>query len=421
MKKIEDPELLSSKIHAVSEKIWKVSLFGPDNYRSAVISHFVRSKSKKLKKQAYEYATDLLEDFIDEGSLHILKEEALQQMIGYEDIIPFPKPENPTFTFIDLFAGVGGFRIALQNLGGECVFSSEWDKMAQRTYYANFGEIPFGDITKPETKEWIPKKFDLLCGGFPCQPFSIAGVSKKNSLGRKHGFEDEKQGNLFFHIAEILETHRPKAFFLENVKNLVSHDKGNTFKVIEKTLRDLGYSFHFKVLNGKHFVPQNRQRTFMVGFDLNIYRNKEEFHFPTLPEPTKKIKDILEKKVDPKYTLTDHLWKYLQDYSQKHKEKGNGFGFGLVDLNGITRTMSARYYKDGSEILIPQDGKNPRRLSIRESARLQGYPDKFIVNAVSMNQGYKQFGNSVVMPLIEAIGEEIIKVINTKKKVNYGK
>ncbi len=416
MKKIVDAELLSSKIHAVSDKIWKVSLFGPDNYRSAVISHFVRSNNKRLKKQAFDYATDLLEEFIDEGSLQNLKEEALQQIIGFREVIPFPKPENPKFTFIDLFAGVGGFRLALQNLGGECVFSSEWDKMAQRTYYANFGEIPFGDITKPETKEWIPKRFDLLCGGFPCQPFSIAGVSKKNSLGRKHGFEDEKQGNLFFHIAEIIETHRPKAFFLENVKNLVSHDKGNTFKVIEKTLRDLGYSFHFKVLNGKHFVPQNRQRTFMVGFDIDVFHNKEDFQFPVLPEPTKKIKDILEKKVDPKYTLTDHLWQYLQDYSQKHKEKGNGFGFGLVDLNGITRTMSARYYKDGSEILIPQNGRNPRRLSIRESARLQGYPDKFIVDAVSMNQGYKQFGNSVVMPLIQALGEKIVYILDKKKK-----
>jgi len=181
-------------------------------------------------------------------------------------------------------------------------------------------------------------------------------------------------------------------------------------------MRDLGYSFHFKVLNGKHFVPQNRQRTFMVGFDINVFHNKEEFQFPVLPEPTKKIKDILEKKVDPKYTLTDHLWKYLQDYSQKHKEKGNGFGFGLVDLNGITRTMSARYYKDGSEILIPQNGRNPRRLSVRESARLQGYPDKFIVDAVSMNQGYKQFGNSVVMPLIRAIGESIVYTLDKKRR-----
>jgi DNA (cytosine-5)-methyltransferase 1 len=288
--------------------------------------------------------------------------------------------------------------------------------MAQRTYYANFGEIPFGDITKPETKEWIPNKFDILCGGFPCQPFSIAGVSKKNSLGRKHGFEDEKQGNLFFHIAEIIEKHRPKTFFLENVKNLVSHDKGTTFKVIKETLLDLGYSFHSKVLNGKSFVPQNRERTFMVGFDSNVFDYRESFEFPILPDPSTKIKDILEKQVEAKYTLTDHLWKYLQDYSQKHKEKGNGFGFGLVDLNGTSRTMSARYYKDGSEILIPQKNKNPRRLSIREAARLQGYPDHFKVDAVSMNQGYKQFGNSVVVPLIEVIGEKIVEVLQTKIK-----
>jgi DNA (cytosine-5)-methyltransferase 1 len=289
--------------------------------------------------------------------------------------------------------------------------------MAQRTYYANFGEIPFGDITKPETKKWIPDKFDLMCGGFPCQPFSIAGVSKKISLGRKHGFEDIKQGNLFFHIAEIIESHRPKAFFLENVKNLVSHDKGKTFKIIKETLIDLGYSFHFKVLNGKSFVPQNRERTFMVGFDKKVFNGNEKFEFPELPEPSKRIKDILETKVDPKYTLTDHLWKYLQDYSKKHKEKGNGFGFGLVDLNGTTRTMSARYYKDGSEILIPQkNNKNPRRLSMRECARLQGYPEHFIVDAVSMNQGYKQFGNSVVVPLIEAIGEKIVDVLETKRR-----
>lgn len=411
MKKSTEAALLSARIHAVSEKIWKVALFGPDNYKSAVISHYTRSSNKKLKKSAYEFASDLLDDFLNQESPQDLKESALQQLIGFQEYIPFPRPEKPKFTFIDLFAGIGGFRLALQNLGGECVFSSEWDKMAQRTYYANFGEIPFGDITKPETKEWIPKKFDLLCGGFPCQPFSIAGVSKKNSLGRKHGFDDEKQGNLFFHIVEIIEEHRPKAFFLENVKNLVSHDNGNTFRVIEKTLRELGYSFHHKVLNGKSFVPQNRERTFMVGFDLKVFKGKEDFEFPTLPKPSKRVKDILEKKVDPKYTLTDHLWKYLQDYSAKHKSKGNGFGFGLVDLEGTTRTMSARYYKDGSEILIPQNGHNPRRLSIRESARLQGYPDKFIIDAVSMNQGYKQFGNSVVVPLIQSIGSKIVGLL----------
>lgn len=412
----EKAPLLSTKIIAVSEKIWKVALFGPDNYKSAVISHYLRTKNKKLKKPAIEFAIDILEGYFDEEINSKTAEEALQYIIQFKDDVVFPKPANPKFTFIDLFAGIGGFRIAMQRLQGECVFSSEWDKMAQRTYYANFGEIPFGDITKPETKEWIPNKFDVICGGFPCQPFSIAGVSKKNSLGRKHGFEDEKQGNLFFHIVEIIEKHRPKAFFLENVKNLVSHDKGNTFKVIKETLEALGYSFHHKVLNGKHFVPQNRERTFMVGFDAKVFNYKENFEFPELPDPSRKVKDILESKVDPKYTLTDHLWKYLQDYSKKHKEKGNGFGFGLVDLNGTTRTMSARYYKDGSEILIPQKNKNPRRLSIRESARLQGYPDHFVVDAVSMNQGYKQFGNSVVVPLIEAIGEKIIEVLETKRK-----
>ncbi len=412
----EKAPLLSTKIITVSEKIWKVALFGPDNYKSAVISHYLRTKNKKLKKPAIEFAIDILEGYFDEEINSKTAEDAIQYIIQFKDDVVFPKPANPKFTFIDLFAGIGGFRIAMQRLQGECVFSSEWDKMAQRTYYANFGEIPFGDITKTETKEWIPNKFDVICGGFPCQPFSIAGVSKKNSLGRKHGFEDEKQGNLFFHIVEIIEKHRPKAFFLENVKNLVSHDKGNTFKIIKETLEGLGYSFHYKVLNGKHFVPQNRERTFMVGFDAKVFNYKEKFEFPELPDPNRKVKDILENKVDPKYTLTDHLWKYLQDYAKKHKEKGNGFGFGLVDLNGTTRTMSARYYKDGSEILIPQKNKNPRRLSIRESARLQGYPDHFVVDAVSMNQGYRQFGNSVVVPLIEAIGEKIIEVIETKRK-----
>lgn len=411
----KDSTLLSAKIHVVANKLWKVALFGPDNYKSAVISHYLRNKDKKLKKYAIEYSQELLQGYLDEEITSRVAEDAIQSILNFQDDIPFPKPANPKFTFIDLFAGIGGFRIALQRHQGECVFSSEWDKMAQRTYYANFGEIPFGDITKEETKKWIPQKFDVLCGGFPCQPFSIAGVSKKNSLGRKHGFDDERQGNLFFHIAEIIEKHRPKAFFLENVKNLVSHDKGNTFKVIKETLLDLGYSFHWKVLNGKHFVPQHRERTFMVGFDANVYNYKEDFSFPEMPPAEKKIRDILEEEVEPKYTLTNHLWKYLQDYAQKHKAKGNGFGFGLVNLDGISRTMSARYYKDGSEILIPQEnGHNPRRLSIRESARLQGYPDHFIVDAVSMNQGYKQFGNSVVMPLIEVIGEKLVEALQTK-------
>lgn len=417
MKIEESPILTSTTLQTVYAKIYRNQLFGPDNVPSAVISHYLRNKRGKLKRQALEYGRDLLKaHFKKENENHKLEEDALQYIINYRDTIPFPKPANPEFKFIDLFAGIGGFRLALQRLKGECVFSSEWDKMAQQTYYANFGEIPFGDITKDETKKWIPDEFDILCGGFPCQPFSIAGVSKKNSLGRKHGFEDERQGNLFFHVAEIIEAKRPKAFFLENVKNLVSHDKGNTFKVIKETLEGLDYSFHYKVLNGKHFVPQHRERTFMVGFDKKVFKNKEKFEFPELPEANKKIRDILESDVDPKYTLTDLLWMYLQNYAKKHKEKGNGFGFGLVDMNGISRTMSARYYKDGSEILIPQSSGNPRRLTIRESARLQGYPDDFIVDVVSMNQGYKQFGNSVVVPLIEAIGQKIVETLKRKLK-----
>ncbi len=411
-----EPTLLSTKIYGIADKIWKVALFGPDNYKSAVISHYLRSKKKNLKKVAIEFSKDLLEGYLDEDVTSKVAEDALQYLIQFQDNIPFPKPANPKFTFIDLFAGIGGFRLAMRKQRGECVFSSEWDAMAQKTYYANFGEIPFGDITKDETKKWIPKTFDILCAGFPCQPFSIAGVSKKISLGRLHGFDDVKQGNLFFHIAEIIDKHRPKAFFLENVKNLVSHDKGKTFKIIKDTLEGLGYSFHSKIMNGKYFVPQNRERTFMVGFDSNIYNYKENFQFPELINLNKKVKDILENKVESKYTLSDHLWKYLQDYAKKHKEKGNGFGFGLADLNGISRTMSARYYKDGSEILIPQKNKNPRRLTQREAAKLQGYPDDFIVDAVSMNQAYKQFGNSVVVPLIEAIGEKIIEAFESKKR-----
>ncbi len=414
MSKPKEVVLLSSKMHSIYEKIWKIAVFGPDNYRAAVISYYLKTKKRKLKKIAIEYASDLLKGYLNGELNNELAEESLQQLIKFGDDVLFPTPANPKFTFIDLFAGIGGFRIAMQRLQGECLFSSEWDSMAQRTYYANFGEIPFGDITKNETKKWIPDKFDVLCGGFPCQPFSIAGVTKKNALGRKHGFEDEKQGNLFFHIAEIIEKHRPRAFFLENVKNLMSHDKGNTFKIIKETLLGLGYSFHSKVLDGQNFVPQHRQRTFMIGFDSKIYKYKEKFEFPEMPRKRiYELKDVIDDKVDKKYTLSDHLWNYLFEYAIKHKAKGNGFGYGLFDKNKdkVTRTISARYYKDGSEVLIQQKNKTPRRLTPRECARLQGYPEHFIVDAVSMNQAYKQFGNSVVVPLIEAIGEKIVDAL----------
>jgi DNA (cytosine-5)-methyltransferase 1 len=305
-------------------------------------------------------------------------------------------------------------RIAFQNLGGKCVFTSEWNHFAQKTYEANFGEVPFGDITKIHETE-VPEH-DILIGGFPCQPFSIAGVSKKNSLGRAHGFRDETQGTLFFDVARIIEEKRPKAFLLENVKNLVSHDKGNTFKIIKKTLEELNYSVYAKVLDGRHFVPQHRERIFIVGFDKKFFKGKEKFEFPEMPDTKHAIEDILEENPEPKYTLTPRLWDYLQKYAIKHKEKGNGFGFGMTALDGVARTLSARYYKDGSEILIPQGSKkNPRRLTPRECARIQGFPDEFLI-PVSDNQAYKQFGNSVVVPLIQAVGKNIVKALNIKNE-----
>lgn len=334
-----------------------------------------------------------------------------EELFGDFFKIPFPTPKNTIFTFIDLFAGMGGFRLAMQAQGGKCVFSSEWNTFAQRTYLANFGEMPFGDITKDEIKQYIPEHFDVLCAGFPCQPFSIAGVSKKKSLGRETGFKDKTQGTLFFDVADILSKHRPKAFFLENVKNLVSHDKGNTFKIIQATLYELGYSIHYKVMDGKNYVPQHRERIMIVGFDKNIYHGSEQFEFPTPPEKELHIKDILDNKVDKKYTLSDKLWHYLQEYAKKHKAKGNGFGFGLVDINSISRTLSARYYKDGSEILIPQEGQNPRRLTPRECARLMGYPDEYIIDSVSDVQAYRQCGNSVVVPLITDVSGQLIKTM----------
>jgi DNA (cytosine-5)-methyltransferase 1 len=320
--------------------------------------------------------------------------------------VPFPPPEHTKFTFIDLFAGIGGIRIAYQNLGGKCLFSCEWDKFAQKTYEANFGEVPFGDIKEISEKD-IPSH-DILLAGFPCQPFSIAGVSKKNALGKKHGFLDKTQGTLFFDIARIIKEKKPRAFMLENVKNLVSHDKKRTFEIIYNTLEKLGYTVFYKVLDSRYYVPQHRERIIIVGFNKEHYKH-DKFSFPNPPDHKTKLKDILESKVDNKYTLSDKLWNYLQNYAKKHKAKGNGFGFGLTDLNGISRTLSARYYKDGSEILIPQKG-NPRRLTPRECARLQGFPDEFLI-PVSDNQAYKQFGNSVTVPLIQAVADKIVKIL----------
>ncbi len=263
--------------------------------------------------------------------------------------------------------------------------------------------VPDGDITKVDAAD-IPNH-DILVAGFPCQPFSIAGVSKKNSLGRATGFLDKTQGTLFFDVARIIKEKRPKAFMLENVKNLKSHDKGNTWKVIEETLNGLGYNVFSAVIDGGAYVPQHRERVIIVGFDAHRYGSDVEFEF-SLKRPRKKpvLRDILETEDVERYTLSDKLWKYLQDYAAKHRAKGNGLGFGMPDLDGQSRTLSARYYKDGSEILIKQDGKNPRKLTPRECARLQGYPDKYRI-VVSDTQAYKQFGNSVVVPLIAQVAK----------------
>lgn len=331
-------------------------------------------------------------------------------------------PENAGFTFIDLFAGIGGMRIAYEKAGGHCVYSNEWNKYSQQTYFANFGEQPDGDITKVNA-ETIPDH-DILVAGFPCQPFSIAGVSKKQSLGRATGFEDKTQGTLFFDICRILKAKRPKAFMLENVKNLKSHDRGRTFKVITEALEELDYEIFHAVLDGQNFVPQHRERILIVGFDRKRYGRDLGFRFNITPvEPKPVMKDILETTVDDKYTLTDKLWLYLQNYAAKHRAAGNGFGFGIADPNGVARTLSARYYKDGSEILIEQYNKNPRRLTPRECARLQGFPDDFII-PVSDTQAYKQFGNSVVVPLMANVAQLVVTkmkeldantVINTKE------
>ena len=369
----------------------------------AHLTHFLQNYNSNCSGSYKSTATNYLREVHEK--LNIVKEADFQYYLPIKWDVPFPPPEKSQFKFIDLFAGIGGIRLAFQNLGGKCVFTSEWDNYSKRTYDANFGEVPFGDITKINENE-IPDH-DILLGGFPCQPFSIAGVSKKNAMGRAHGFLDETQGTLFFDVARIIKHKMPKAFMLENVKNLVSHDKGRTFTIIKETLKELGYSIHFKVLDGKYFVPQHRERIIIVGFNNSYFNGNEKFEFPVLGDAKFVIRDILEANVDPKYTLSDKLWNYLQEYAKKHKAKGNGFGFGLTNLDGVSRTISARYYKDGAEILIPQDGLNPRRLTPRECARLQGFPDDFII-PVSDNQAYKQFGNSVVTPLIQAVGKNIV-------------
>jgi DNA (cytosine-5)-methyltransferase 1 len=341
-----------------------------------------------------------------EGVINLLK----MQIAGRKAV-----QSDGAFNFIDLFAGIGGLRKAMESAGGRCVFTSEWDAFAQKTYHANFPDNrPIaGDIREVDAAA-IPEH-DVLVAGFPCQPFSIAGVSKKNALGRLHGFQDETQGTLFFDVLRVLMHHRPAAFLLENVKNLKSHDKGRTFEVIRRKLtEELGYTLHTRIIDAANFVPQHRERIVMVGFRENTGFSYDDLVLPG--RAGRGMRDVLhsengseapeshftvgpDAKVSDKYTLTDKLWQYLQGYAAKHKAAGNGFGFGLVDGDSISRTLSARYYKDGSEILVSRGpGNNPRRLTPRECARLMGYDDSFRI-PVSDTQAYKQFGNSVAVPV----------------------
>ena len=331
----------------------------------------------------------------------------LKQILEFPEKTPFPN-NKAKWKMIDLFSGIGGTRLGF-HLTGETkvVFSSEIDKFSIKTYETNFGETPHGDITKISTND-IPNH-DILVGGFPCQAFSQAG--------KKLGFEDTR-GTLFFEIARILSDKKPKCFLLENVRNLVSHDKGKTFKTILNTLKSLDYEVYYSLFKAKDFgVPQNRERIYIVGFHKKLVPNYRSFKFPVATHIETKVGDILEKNVNSKYTISDNLWNGHQRRKIEHKEKGNGFGYSLFNEDSpYTNTISARYYKDGSEILIEQKGKNPRKLTPREAARLQGFPENFII-PVSDTQSYKQFGNSVAIPVINAIAIEILKVLNEEKRV----
>lgn len=367
----------------------------------------------------------------------VSREEYLRQVIGAErrrmedpQATLFPVGVDPEpvfgllpFRFVDLFAGIGGFRCALTKLGGTCVYSSEWDKYAATTYEAWYGERPdTGDIREVDFDKVVPEH-DVLAAGFPCQPFSLAGVSKKKSLGRRHGFEDEHQGNLFFSILDLVRLREPPVLLLENVKNLTSHDRGNTWQVIRTSLEDLGYRVFHKVVDAQGWVPQHRERVFIVAFREDVFSpaTAERFAFPTLSDPGPRFGSILEEDPDPKHMLSDRLWQYLQDYKEKHARRGNGFGFSIADPDGVSRTISARYHKDGSEILIRHGGwRNPRRLTPTEAARLMGFDDHFSAlfghgeafpQVVSDTQAYRQFGNAVVPKVVEAVMEGVLSVM----------
>ncbi|NPT37576.1 DNA (cytosine-5-)-methyltransferase [Paraburkholderia xenovorans] len=363
------------------------------------------------------------------GNCPVIAEATLREMLDIRTR-KAPVEREPEFRLVDLFAGIGGIRRGFEAHGGRCVFTSEWNDFSKKTYQENYRDCDdahqfVGDIVSFDVAS-VPSH-DVLLAGFPCQPFSIAGVSKKNSLGRPHGFECTTQGTLFYDVARIIAAKRPAAFLLENVKNLLSHDKGKTFQTIIDVLRDeLKYDVHYKVIDGQYFTPQHRERIVIVGFreeteftfdDLNVppegprlasILHKTDGSEPVLAHDGDRFFDHASRDVQPRYTLTANLWAYLQAYAAKHRAAGNGFGFGLVTPDSVTRTLSARYFKDGSEILCSQGkGKRPRRLTPRECARLMGFPDDFVI-PVSDTQAYRQFGNSVVVPVMQEVARIMI-------------
>ncbi len=409
----------SSKSHSIDE-----------NGKAALTHYLQNSKngvSAFYKQTAISSVQEILQYKTPQDEItNSVAEEAIQYMLAFNNPVNFPEPQKPTFKFIDLFAGIGGFMIAGQDNGGKCVFSSEWDEHAKATYFNNFGKVPFGDITKEEVKKFIPYGFQVLCAGFPCQPFSNAGLRK--------GFEDTR-GTLFFDVADILDRNIKNGtpvdvVFLENVKGLKNHDKGNTLKTIISVFDQLGYNTSYEILNSRNFgVPQNRERIFIVA---SLKDKKTDFKFPLgldkenniifdrdklhLAKETR-VADILEDNPDEKYTISDRLYAGHKRRKQEHIEKGNGFGFSLFDENSAyTNTISARYYKDGSEVLIAQKDKNPRKLTPREAANLQGYDEKFIIHKSNV-QAYRQFGNSVSVPVIRTIFNEIKNQLLTDHEI----
>lgn len=377
----------------------------PEN---AFITHYLQNfeikTAKPYKKQALDYLLKRIE-IKELSKLH-------RNKILWD--VAFPPPNNPAFKFIDLFAGIGGFRIALQELGGKCVFSSEIDNAVKQTYAANFGEFPFGDIrdftdikiSDKQLNRLIPDH-NILAAGFPCQPFSLAGVSARTSLGQDHGFLDEVKGTLFFDIARIVKVKQPDIVFLENVKNFQGHEGGKTFKTVQNTMKDLGYKLFSTTINAEKLVPQSRQRFYMICFRENIL----DFKFPDFEGESKKLKDYLEENVSEDFTISDKLWIGHQNRTKRNLERGTGFTAHLADLNKPSKTLVARYGKDGKECLIPQEGKNPRKLTPRECARLQGFPENFIL-PTSNAAAYHQFGNSVSVPVIKAIAEKFLEYLD---------